>query len=290
MTPQACIVCDAQAWTPLYRGLIRCSQCEFVRAAELPGAEALARVYGPGYFHGEEYADYLGDELAHRENFRVRFARITALAGTIGSMFEIGCAYGLWLRTAADRGVRAAGIDISPEAVCYAAETLGLNATLGLFDDALIEPGEFQAYCMWDTLEHLPHPETYVAKVSRLLPPCGWLFLTTGDIGSRLARRQGDHWRMIHPPTHLQYFSRDTLARFLARHDLGVTHVESASVCRSVHGALEGLKLFATGPQRRIAAVASRLIPRAIAARVRFSVDLGDIMLVCARKGSLVRG
>jgi SAM-dependent methyltransferase len=285
VTPQACIACDADAWTALYRGLIRCSQCGFVRAADLPAAEDLARLYGAGYFRGEEYADYLGDEPAHVENFRARFARITALAGSIESMFEIGCAYGLWLRTAAERGVRTAGIDISPEAVQHAAETLELNATLGSFEHARIEPGEFQAYCMWDTLEHLPHPETYVARVSHLLPPGGWLFLTTGDIGSPLARRQEDRWRMIHPPTHLQYFSRDTLKRFLARHKLGVTHIESTSMCRSAHGALEGLKLFGTGPLRTVAGVVSRLLPRPIATRLRFSVDLGDIMLVCARKG-----
>ena len=285
MTPQACIACGAEVWTPLYRGLLRCSRCGFVRAADLPPAEDLARVYGPGYFRGEEYADYLGDEPAHVENFRVRFARVTALAGPIESMFEIGCAYGLWLRTVSERGVRAAGIDISPEAVHYAADTLKLNARLGSLEDADIEPGEFQAYCMWDTLEHLPHPETYVARVSHLLPPGGWLFLTTGDIGSRLARRQADRWRMIHPPTHLQYFSRDTLERFLARHGLRVMHIESTSMCRSVHGALEGLKLFGTGRLRTVAGVVSMLVPRAIATRLRFSVDLGDIMLVCARKG-----
>lgn len=285
MTPEPCIVCKAQAWTQLYRGLVRCSQCEFVRAADLPTPDELARVYGPGYFHGEEYADYLGDEPAHAQNFRARFARITAVAGRIESTFEIGCAYGLWLRTAAECGVRAAGVDISAEAVRYAADTLGLDARLGVFEDAPIRAGQFQSYCMWDTVEHLPHPETTVAKVSSLLPWGGWLFLTTGDIGSRLARREAERWRMIHPPTHLQYFSRETMRRFLARHGLEMAHIESTSVCRSLHGTLEGLKLFGSPPLRTSAGLASKFIPRAITTRLRFSLDLGDIMLVCARKG-----
>lgn len=282
--PSACIVCDANAWTPLYRGLVRCAGCGFVRAAELPEPEALARLYGPGYFRGEEYADYLGDEPAHVQNFRNRFARITSVAGALESMFEIGCAYGLWLRTAAKHGVRAAGIDISSEAVRYATETLKLNATVGGFEDAEIAPGEFQAYCMWDTLEHLSHPEVYVARIAGLLPPAGWLFLTTGDIGSPLARRQGERWRMIHPPTHLQYFSRDTVTRLLARYGLDVSCIESTAMCRSLHGTLEGLKLFGSGPLRTGARVASALVPSAITRRLRFSVDLGDIMLVCARR------
>jgi SAM-dependent methyltransferase len=264
--------------------LIRCSGCGFVRAAELPAPEELARLYGPGYFQGEEYADYLGDEPAHAQNFRLRFDRITAVAGAIESTFEIGCAYGLWLRTAAGRGVRAAGIDISPDAVHHAADALGLDARLGAFEDAPLRAGEFQTFCMWDTIEHLPTPEAYVEKLSSLLPAGGWFFLTTGDIGSPLAERQRDRWRMIHPPTHLQYFSRETMRRFLARHRLEVAHVESTSVCRSLHGTLEGLKLFGSPAMRTAAGFASSLLPRAITTRLRFSIDLGDIMLVCARK------
>lgn len=284
MTPGPCIACGAEAWKPLYRGLIRCFGCGFVRAADLPAAEELARLYGPGYFQGEEYADYLGDAPAHAQNFRLRFDRVTSVAGSIESTFEIGCAYGLWLKTAAERGVRAAGIDISREAVRHAAEALGLDARLGAFEDAPIRAGEFQTYCMWDTVEHLPHPEAYVEKVSSLLPAGGWLFLSTGDIGSRLARRQGERWRMIHPPTHLQYFSRETMTRFLARQRLEVVHVESTAMCRSLHGTLEGLQRFGSPAWRAVAGFASRLLPRALTTRVRFSSDLGDIMLVCARK------
>lgn len=284
MTVPACIVCDADDWTPLHRVLVRCQTCGFVRAADLPASATIARLYGPGYFQGEEYADYLGDRAVHAANFRKRFARISALAGRIESLFEVGCAYGLWLEIASANGVRAAGIDISPEAVRHAAQTLGLNARLGQFEDAAIAPGEFQAYCLWDTLEHLDHPELYIARMARLLPVGGWLFLTTGDIGSPLAQRQGAHWRMIHPPTHLQYFARDTITRLLARHGLSVTHVESTAMCRSVHGALEGLRRFGTGPLRAAAVLGSAVLPRALTTGLRFSVDLGDIMLVCARK------
>jgi len=137
----------------------------------------------------------------------------------------------------------------------------------------------------WDTLEHLPHPERFLAKIAELLPAGGWLFLTTGDIGAPVARRGGERWRMIHPPTHLQYFSRETLRRFLARHGLRTVHIESTPMCRSLYGTLEGLQRFAAGPARGFAGVVSRLVPRALARRLRFTVDLGDIMLACARKG-----
>jgi len=286
VTRGACIVCDAEAWEPLHRLLVRCARCGFVRAADLPSPDEAAALYGADYFRGGEYAGYLSDERAHTANFRRRFDRIAAVAGPIHSLYEVGCAFGLWLRTAASRGVRVAGIDVSPGAVEYAAGHLGLDVTLGRFEDAKIAPGSFEAVCMWDTIEHLPHPETYVARVAELLPASGWFFLTTGDMGSPLARRQGARWRMIHPPTHLQYFSRETLTRFLSRHGLGVRHIESTPMCRSLHGTIEGLKRFGSGPLRAAAVVASAIVPRGLATRLRFTVDLGDIMLVCTRKGS----
>jgi SAM-dependent methyltransferase len=280
----SCIVCGADAWAPLYRGLVRCTACKFVRAAGLPTPEELLRIYGVGYFSGEEYADYLGDREVHRINFRRRLKRITTLAGKLESMYEIGCAYGLWLEMLAEHGVRARGIDISADAVRYARDTLRLEASASTFEDARIRPGEFQAFCMWDTLEHLAQPERAIARIAELLPTGGWFFATTGDIGSRTAQQQGEGWRMIHPPTHLQYFSRATVCRFLRRHGLQVAHVEAEPMCRSLHGTLAGLRLFGRGPLR-IAGTVGALVPGTLARRVRFTTDLGDIMLICARKG-----
>ena len=284
MSAHPCIVCGAGAWVTLYRGLVRCQACGFVRAEPLPAPETLAALYGAGYFHGDEYADYLGDRDVHRLNFRRRLKRITAVAGRLESLYEIGCAYGLWLETAAEHGIRVAGIDISTEAVRYARETLKLDVRAGDFEDAPIAPGEFRAFCMWDTLEHLAHPERLVARIAELLPPGGWFFATTGDIGSPTARRQGERWRMIHPPTHLQYFSRATVSRFLARHGLRTERIENEPMCRSLHGTLAGLRLFGGGPVRSAAGIATAIVPEALARRVRFTLDLGDIMLVAARK------
>jgi len=279
-----CIVCGARAWRTLYGDLVRCDGCGFVRAAELPRPDVLARLYAADYFHGEEYVDYLGDREVHRHNFDRRLSRITAIAGRLASLYEIGCAYGLWLQVATEHGIQAAGIDISSEAVRYAREELKLEASAGAFEEARIGPGEYQAFCLWDTLEHLAHPERFVARIAQLLPVGGWLFITTGDIGSRTARRQGPRWRMIHPPTHLQYFSRATLSRFLACHGLRAVHVESEPMCRSLHGTLGGLRRFGRGLVRDAARIAAAMVPTGAARRIRFTLDLGDIMLVCARK------
>jgi hypothetical protein len=56
-------------------------------------------------------------------------------------------------------------------------------------------------------------------------------------------------------------------------------------MCRSLHGTLSGLALFGRGPIRLAARASAAVLPAALTKRVRFTTDLGDIMLVVSRKG-----
>ncbi|HUE71457.1 MAG TPA: class I SAM-dependent methyltransferase [Pirellulaceae bacterium] len=282
----ACIACGADAWEPRWEILCRCRSCGFVRAAELPPATTTAEIYTEAYFAGEEYCDYLADREVHRQNFAARWRDMQRLAGKLTSVFEIGCAYGLFLEYATSQGATATGIDVCREAVEHAAAQLGQRATAGDFLTAPIAAGQYQAFCLWDTIEHLPHPEAVIGRVVELLPAGGWLFLTTGDIGSGVARFRGRSWRMIHPPTHLQYFSRDTMRQFLARHGLEVVEIKSIGVYRTLHSVLAGLSVLGKGWSRSVAARLHKSIPVRTQQRLGAWVNLGDIMGVAARKSS----
>jgi len=280
----ACIVCGGAGWQEHLAVLLRCPNCGYVRARLGLDPRQAADLYSEDYFHGREYSDYCSEAELHRTNFQRRWAEITRVVGTPESVFEVGCAYGFWLECLSKHGVRSAGIDVCEAAVHYARDALGQQAVAGDFLSLSLEPGQFQCYCLWDTIEHLAEPERFVARIVELLPAGGWLLLTTGDIGSRLARWRGRRWRMIHPPTHLHYFSADTMRRFLGRHGLDVVSLESVPYYRNLRSVLANLQILGRGPARRLAAAAARLVPESLQQRCGLSVNLGDIMLACARK------
>ena len=280
----ACIVCGAEEWAPQWEILCRCRPCGFVRAAEMPSDAATAEIYSESYFAGNEYGDYLADRDVHRRNFAARWRDMVRLAGRIDTVFEIGCAYGLFLEYAASQGATTAGIDVCGPAIEHARQQLGQRATVGDFLTTPLAADQYEAFCLWDTIEHLPHPEAVIARVVALLPPGGWLFLTTGDIGSATARFRGRRWRMIHPPTHLQYFSRDTMRRFLTRHGLNVVEIRSIGVFRTLHSVLSGLSVLGKGPARALAVQLRKVIPITTQQRIGTWINLGDIMGVAARK------
>ena len=60
------------------------------------------------------------------------------------------------------------------------------------------------------------------------------IHITTGDIGCLLPKLQGRRWRMIHPPTHLHYFTQKSLTKLLETQGLRVIQATYPAVYRSL--------------------------------------------------------
>jgi SAM-dependent methyltransferase len=280
-----CLVCDGAAGAhERLPGLLRCHACGFVTADLAVSSHEIERIYGRDYFHGSEYADYEFEGPSLKLNFSRRLQTLKRYvpdhAGK--TLFEIGCAYGFFLELARSQFMRVSGVDISDHAVRYAKESLGVDAVKGDFLEGGIGEG-FDLYCLWDTIEHLVEPGRVVARIGRVMNPGGIVAITTGDIGSLLARIQGRSWRMIHPPTHLHYFSRATLERLLVRHGFEVLAVEYPSTSRSLRMILSGLLVLGR-PASHWTVRLHRALERLPFLDLNISLNTRDIMYVIARR------
>jgi hypothetical protein len=132
---------------------------------------------------------------------------------------------------------------------------------------------------MWDTIEHLVRPDAYVAHIAKLIAPDGFLFISTGDIDSLVARRQGRRWRLIHPPTHLFYFSRSTVTRLLERHGFAVRAIQAMGTHRSLRQTVYSLTVQ-NNPKFRGLYEWFAATPLG---RMSYYLDIGDIMVVAAQ-------
>lgn len=275
-----CLVCGGTLAPAAIPGLLACTSCSFITANVALSDAELAALYGRDYFHGQEYADYEAEERSLRDNFR---RRITALQRQIGDftkarLFEIGCAYGFFLDEVKNDVAAASGMDISADAVAEGVRRFGVDARCG--DYLTTEIGQdHDVVAMWDTIEHLARPDLFLAKAARDLRPGGHIAITTGDIGSAFARFRGKRWRMIHPPTHLHYFSAATLSALLERSGFEVVHVSHPGITRNVQSALYiilALKLGMPGLFRFVRSL--RIF------NFSLTVNLHDIMFVVARR------
>lgn len=278
-----CLVCGAALGPhPRLPGLRECCGCGFITADLALSEDELRTLYSADYFHGDEYADYVAEGPELRENFRRRLDTLLHYQPQEERqrLFEIGAAYGFFLDEARSSYEHVSGVDISDSAAEYARTHFGVDVAAA---DYLTQqfPEQVDTLCMWDTIEHLGRPRDFIEKAARDVRPGGLLALTTGDIGSLNARLRGRRWRMIHPPTHLHYFSRHTLVRLLDSAGFDVVHLETAGNTRSVRGIVYAILVLRGGRQGLFDKV--KALP---GLGQSVTLDLRDIVYIIARRRS----
>jgi len=235
MTARRCMVCGGYYAAAPITGLLRCTRCGFVSADLDLSQQELEKLYNREYFLGVEYRDYVAERALIEKNFRMRLCKLLKFVKEPSSkrLLEIGCAYGFFLALAQAYFASVSGVDISREAIAYARERLRLPVSNGDFLECEVS-GPVDVACLWDTIEHIARPDLYVEKLGSIMTSGGILAITTADIESAVARLRGHRWRQIHPPTHLHYFSRRSLTRFLERFEYEVVYCGYDGMYRSM--------------------------------------------------------
>jgi SAM-dependent methyltransferase len=278
----ACEVCGEHRFVRGAVGpLARCRECGYLWYPEPPGSTP-RELYQEAYFLQGEYLDYQAQQRTLAKNFRRYLRLMRRFGASAGRLLEVGCAYGFFLAEARGR-FDVEGAEICAEAAAQARRQFGFRISSGEFP-ALQPSGLYDVVCLWDTVEHLVHPRAYLRKAYEVLQPGGALFLTTGDIGSLAARLQGPRWRLIHPPTHLHYFSNATMTRLLTDLGFRVEGIVKVGVHRELAAMLHGLSLFSTHPVIRRLTETLVEPARRYGAHLDLYLNLYDIMFVAARK------
>ncbi len=276
-----CLICSGKLEQYKVRGLVQCAECGFVTTDMDISAGELKKLYGEGYFKGEEYADYVFDREMTQKNFEKRLKEVLRRVDSPNEkrLFEIGCAYGFFLDVARKYFKDVKGIDISEAAVSYAREELGLQAMAGDYMDYDIQE-KVDVICMWDTIEHLSRPDKYIEHAYEHLNRNGLICITTGDIGSLNARVRGAKWRQIHPPTHLHYFSTVTLQKLLEAKGFRVKYISHPSNRISLNTVLYTILVLKKNKKRLYDFFNFLRITR-----IKLFVNMFDFMYVLAEKG-----
>ncbi len=195
-----------------------------------------------------------------------------------GRLVDFGCWVGFLVSEAQRRGWVAQGVEPSRFAAARARDTLGLNVQTATLHSADLPEGAFDAAVLGDVIEHLPDPGQGLERVRALLDARGVAYLALPDAGSRVARTLGARWWSV-LPTHVQYFTRHSLARLLSRHGYVVEWVDTAPKAFSVRYYLERLEGYSP-PLARAAVRAAEALR--VANRLVWP-DFHDRMAVVAR-------
>ena len=219
-TSTSCPVCESVARDGAFqakgRFIVTCRSCrlQFIDPLTLAAEAALQTL-------GEAFVEtYIREEPSYRAYFRRKTNDLLKVMAP-GRLLDVGCATGVFLHEAGRAGFQGTGLDLLPPAVEYARDRLGVDARLGLLEEAGFSSGQFDAVTLFQIIEHVPAPRDVVKEAGRVLKPGGVLLLTTPDRRGFLARAMGRRWFEYYNEEHLTYFERTSLKRLLV--DSGFT-------------------------------------------------------------------
>jgi SAM-dependent methyltransferase len=256
--------------------IARCPECGHMQLDPMPDEAMLARAYAAA-----ESDEYIEEEVGQRATARRTLARIEAHAARRGALLDLGCWVGYLLAEARERGWRTLGVEPSAFGSSYARDQLGLEViTAGLFE-AELEPASFDAIVLGDVIEHLVAPAGALARSRELLAPGGIIALALPDAGSGVARLLGRRWWSV-LPTHVQYFTRGSLAALLTRCGFDLLETATAPKAFTVRYYLERIGGYSPPVGRLLARAAGAL---GVAERM-WAPDFRDRMAVIARVAS----
>jgi SAM-dependent methyltransferase len=254
--------------------IFRCAACGHMQLEPMPDESVLATAYQTAASD-----DYVGEEAGQRETARRVLAQIERWQPSRGALLDLGCWVGFLMSEAKARGWQPLGVEPSDFGARYAREQLGLEVLqAGLFE-AELAPESFDAITLGDVIEHLIEPGEAVARIRALLKPGGVVWMALPDAGSAVARALGKRWWSV-IPTHVQYFTRGSIARLLERGGLEVLELGTSPKAFTVRYYLERIEGYSPAAGEALVKTAELA---GIAERM-WAPDFRDRLAVVARR------
>lgn len=213
---------------------------------------------------------------------RPRLAQVLAKLSKTSdrSLLDVGCGAGQWVSFASESGWRAKGLDLSAEAI-ELARSLGADAERLDFFDGSLDGSKFGAVTMWELLEHVPRPQTFIERAAQLLTPDGTLALSTPNFDSLGRRWHGPNWLAFYSE-HVVYLRPETLRALLLR-SFKKVEIESRGITLAPRRATRQEQRAVQQTMREsVASSRSRQLAKSVADRVLRHVLVGEGLVAWA--------
>jgi 2-polyprenyl-3-methyl-5-hydroxy-6-metoxy-1,4-benzoquinol methylase len=234
-----CIVCGSKERVAVFHefgiDMLECRECGHVYSSWQGGQDY------DGYFatvpQESEVEPFWNRQHARMyDDFRRRF-----LDGRRGRLLDVGCGLGYFVKRAGDvPGWEAYGYEISPHAVAFARQTLGLsNVFCGKVESSDFAPGSFDVITLWDVIEHIPDPDPLLTYLHGLLAHDGILCMHTPNAvvqvpKARIKRRlfgMKPDGHYLEARDHVNLYKTSTLRRVLLRNGFhGITYIHLSPI------------------------------------------------------------
>jgi SAM-dependent methyltransferase len=215
---RACPICDSDGpairlrapdrfhmRTDMYQ-LRECRRCSLVWLDDMPTPEEMPYHYGADY-HRTVTAS---GEVKLLRRWRPTRDKVLKM-GRGGTLLDVGCSSGGFLRTLRGGPWKLYGLEISPDEAQRAKAGSGAEVFVGTVLDATFAPESFDVITAFHFLEHVHNLNEVVGKMLEWLKPGGVIYIQVPNIESCEAHIFESYWYGLELPRHLWHFSPASL-------------------------------------------------------------------------------
>lgn len=220
--------------------ILECMDCGLLAQSPLPSYKELYAIYNDTEYWERPYFREFRVGYDRSSNtvrmYEWALARLERLCHGKGQLLDVGCATGVFLHIAANRGWDTSGIDGSVFAAEYAKRDFGLDVKQGMVEDVSLPASRYHVISLWDVIEHLRTPKQTVSKLSQALRPNGIMLIYTPNASSLVRQmapildfvippKPKTFVEMVYSPLHIYYFNPKTMKTLLERNSIEVLEV-----------------------------------------------------------------
>ena len=225
----ACLICGSQSVAPLFekggRWFSRCVACafQFSRGPGNPNLEQAIDGYEPAY---RQYLDSSPVDAVNHEATVRWIEQFVALDHRDVSLLDVGAGSGKLIRyLRSTRSCHSTGLE--PSDALFRGFDLGSLGVQPLSLPEFRESGahQFNVVTSFDVIEHVSDPVEFVSNLCLVTKPGGYVFLSTPDAGSLVARMLGRRWHHYNR-YHLSLFDPRSIVRVAREAGFAVVGVE----------------------------------------------------------------
>lgn len=207
-----CPLCESDCLSDLYFNvngytITRCQSCRLVFVREQITVHELIE-----YYNQSDGQDFIYADPENVSNLNYYFLKLRELLEKNipqGRILDIGCSAGYFLDVM--DGWERYGIEIPSMWAKMARKKYGDNIHVGTLEDSNYPAEFFDVITLQDTFDHLTNPLESLELCHRILKPHGRIVIKVHNIECLYARLSRRNFYAIIPPSHLFYFSKDTL-------------------------------------------------------------------------------
>jgi len=201
---------------------MHCSNCDHYFTNPVFTAKELDDIYTNRY----SYDAHSLIEKEKRMRAR-RYAKYIAGLPDVKTALEVGCMHGLLIVELQKQGLKAAGVELDPDAVQYCKDH-GLDVTQSSVEDYLRSAGnKHDVVIMSHVIEHIVDPRKQLRALGERMPANGRLVLITPNSHAFTRPLFGRYWGYWQVPVHINHFNSSSMQNMLEQAGFTITNETS---------------------------------------------------------------